>query len=317
MSDAVTNLIADARAPARPPRVSARLALRQRDSARAQRRFCAEMARLAVGCLHTELTLYPKPGLVSPVDNGSHADMTAAHFMRSLFALRHYFKRICQAGIDDAPFAELKRLGMAAEATMLRASGGVNTHRGAIFCLGLLCAAIGRTHAQQIAFTAPSVRAVLLMRWGQELGAHTQGDGASSHGLRAAAVHAVSGAREEAALGLPSVFEVGLPTLLRTLGAGRSMRLARIDTLFALMAHVSDTNVVHRGGMAGADEVRSAARQFIEAGGTADAAWEARALACHRRFVALRLSPGGAADLLAASCLVHAVSARGGAWPAA
>ena len=304
-------------APVRKARASARALLRQGEIAHAQRRFCAETARLAIACLHTELTLYPKPGLVSPVDNGSHTDMNAAHFMRSLFALRHYFKRICQAGIDDAPFSELKRLGVAAEATMLRASGGINTHRGAIFSLGLLCAAIGRTHAQRVAFHAPGLRAVLLMRWGQELGAHTHGGGDDSHGLRAAALHAVSGAREEAALGLPSVFEVGLPALLRTLGAGRSMRLARIDALFALMAHISDTNVVHRGGTRGAGIVRSAAQAFIAAGGTADGGWEARALDCHRRFIAMGLSPGGAADLLAATCLVHAVTTRGGAWPAA
>lgn len=298
-------------------RVPHTLARARREAAREDRRFCAEAARLAVGCLHTELTLYPKPGLVSPMDNGSHADMGAAHFMRSLFALRHYFKRICQAGIDDAPFSALKQLGMAAEISMLRASGGVNTHRGAIFSIGLLCAAIGRTRANRVAFSAASLRAVLLLRWGQELGVHTRADGIVSHGLRAAALHAVSGAREEAALGLPSVFEVGLPALLATLKAGRSMRLARIDALFALMAHISDTNVVHRGGAAGADIVRGEARRFIDAGGTACADWERRAVACHQRLVALRLSPGGAADLLAATCLVHAVTTRGGAWPAA
>jgi triphosphoribosyl-dephospho-CoA synthase len=302
---------------ARSPATRAPRARVRREAVRDARRFCAEVARLAVGCLHTELTLYPKPGLVSPVDNGSHADMNAAHFMRSLFTLRHYFKRICQAGIDDAPFAVLKQLGVAAEARMLGASGGVNTHRGAIFSIGLLCAALGRTRAECVAFTPAALRAVLLVRWGQELGVHTQGDGAESHGLRAAAQHAVSGAREEAALGLPSVFEVGLPALLATLKAGRSMRMARIDALFALMAHISDTNVVHRGGVAAADTVRLEARCFIDAGGTASADWEASAIACHQRLVAQRLSPGGAADLLAATCLVHAVTTRGGAWPAA
>lgn len=58
-----------------------------------QARFAREVARLAVGSLHVELCLYPKPGLVSPVDNGSHDDMDAATFMRSLFSLRHYFKK--------------------------------------------------------------------------------------------------------------------------------------------------------------------------------------------------------------------------------
>jgi triphosphoribosyl-dephospho-CoA synthase len=280
--------------------------------ARAERAFCARIARLAIACLHTELTLYPKPGLVSPVDNGSHADMTAATFMRSLFALRHYFARACQAGIDGAPFAVLKRLGIEAERRMLGATGGINTHRGAIFSLGLLCGALGHARAQGARATPAALRAIVLERWGRELAAHTQAVHTNSHGLQAALLHAASGAREEGALGLPSVFEVGLPALQRTLAAGRGMYHARIDALFALMAHISDTNVLHRGGVQGALTVRQHAGRFLELGGTANPHWRAGALECHRVFVAHRLSPGGAADLLAATCLVHACTAP---WP--
>ena len=275
---------------------------------RALRRFCSETARIAVTCLHTELVLHPKPGLVSLIDNGSHTDMTAVTFMRSMFALRHYFARICRAGIDDAPFAQLKQLGIEAESRMLRATSGINTHRGAIFSLGMLCAAIGRARAQGMSMGGDSLRAIMLIRWGDELAAHTLADGALSHGLRVADLHAASGAREEGALGLPSVFEVGLPALRRTLAAGRSMRHARIDALFALMAHVSDTNVFHRGGAAGASTVKQQANWFVAMGGTAHPHWRAYALKCHRLFVEQKLSPGGAADLLAATCLVYAVT---------
>ncbi|MDB5949565.1 MAG: Triphosphoribosyl-dephospho-CoA synthase MdcB [Massilia sp.] len=281
---------------------------RPMDNARALSRFCAETARIAVGCLHTELVLYPKPGLVSLVDNGSHADMTAVTFMRSLFALRHYFALVCRAGFDDAPFSSLKQLGIAAEARMMRATGGVNTHRGAIFSLGMLCAAIGRARAQGVPLNADALRALMLIRWGEELAAHTRPGGATSHGAQVADVHAVSGAREEAALGLPSVFEVGLPAMRRTLAAGRSMYLARIDALFALMAHVSDTNVFYRGGAHGALTVKQQATGFLDLGGTAHPHWRARALESHRILVGQKLSPGGAADLLAATCLVYFVS---------
>ena len=287
---------------------------------RAPRRLGGETARIAVGCLYTELVLYPKPGLVSLVDNGSHADMTAATFMRSLFALRHYFARICQAGVDNAPFCVLRQLGIEAEARMLRATGGVNTHRGAIFCLGMLCAAIGRVRAQGMlldnsldaALGADQLRAVMLIRWGDALADHTLAGGATSHGLQVAEMHAASGAREEVALGLPSVFDVGLPALRRTLAAGRGMHLARIDALFALMAHVSDTNVFYRGGARGALVVKQQAQGFLDIGGTAHPHWREYALRCHRLFVGQKLSPGGAADLLAATCLVHAVTSGGG-----
>jgi triphosphoribosyl-dephospho-CoA synthase len=265
------------------------------------------VARCAIRSLYAELTLYPKPGLVSLVDSGSHADMDASTFMRSLFALRHYFARICRAGFDDLPFAHLKLLAIEAESRMLRATGGINTHRGAIFCLGLVCAAAGRATAQGMAVAPGSLRAVLLISWGAELAAHGTVAGADSNGLRAARLHGAGGAREEGAQGFPSVFDAGLPALRRTLAQGRSMRHARIDALFALMAQASDTNVYHRGGAEGARNVREHALRFIEAGGTGDRQWQERAIESHRVFCAQRLSPGGAADLLAATCLVHAL----------
>ncbi|MES2149106.1 MAG: triphosphoribosyl-dephospho-CoA synthase MdcB [Pseudomonadota bacterium] len=282
-----------------------------RRDVQAERRFCCETARQTVACLHAELTLYPKPGLVSPVDTGSHDDMTASTFMRSLFSLRRYFARIAQAGIDNAPFAVLRQLGIEAEQRMLAATKGVNTHRGAIFCLGLLCAARGQAYAQGVTPSAQALRALLLIRWGEALCAHANEDRAQSHGQRVAALHAAGGAREEAALGLPSVFEVGLPSLQRALGAGRSMQMARIDALFTLMAHVSDTNVYHRGGVQGAALVREQARCFLADGGTGQPEWRRRAIECHQLFVAHRLSPGGAADLLSATLLLHAFISRG------
>jgi triphosphoribosyl-dephospho-CoA synthase len=269
--------------------------------------FCQHIARLAVRSLYAELVLYPKPGLVSPVDNGSHQDMNAATFMRSMFALRRYFLHIAEAGMQDAPFHVLKQLGIEAEARMMRATGGINTHRGAIFCLGLLCAAIGRCRAKGTALRPAAIQATLLIHWGRELGAHSGAAAAPSHGIEARRRYAASGAREEGACGFPSVFGVGLPALQGALAAGRGLRRARIDALFALMAHISDTNVYHRGGEQGALTVRRQARSFIARGGTAAPDWEEGALACHRSFVAARLSPGGAADLLGAVCLLQAV----------
>lgn len=268
--------------------------------------FCQHIARLAVRSLYAELALYPKPGLVSLVDNGSHEDMTAATFVRSMFALRRYFLHITHAGMAGASFEELKHLGIVAEARMLRATAGINTHRGAIFCLGMLCAAIGRCHALGVPLAPAAIRDTLVAHWGLALGAHGCDAGARSNGTRARLRYAASGAREEGARGFPSVFDVGLPALRRTLARGGGMRRARVDALFALMASISDTNVYHRGGIAGALTVRRQARAFVARGGTAAPDWEARALACHRDFVAARLSPGGAADLLGGACLLHA-----------
>ncbi len=294
--------------PARALAAAARLTANPKPRRHAAYALSREVALRAVRSLYHELALYPKPGLVSFVDNGSHADMNAATFMRSLFSLRHYYARICRAGYDGAPFAELKKLGIAAERRMMAATQGINTHRGAIFALGLLCAAMGRVRSLHMTLTPAALRTALLLHWGEELAAHTQASG-KSHGLQAAARHAASGAREEGALGLPSVFDVGLPALQATLSRGAPMLHARIDAIFALMAHISDTNIYHRGGAKGADTVRHSARHFQQQGGTANPQWKEHALDCHRRFVAQRLSPGGAADLLAATCLVHSLTA--------
>jgi triphosphoribosyl-dephospho-CoA synthase len=94
-------------------------ALLEREQRREGKLFCRQLARLALRSLYQELTLYPKPGLVSLIDNGSHDDMDASTFMRSLFSLRHYFLQIAAAGMNGAAFEELKQLGIAAETRML------------------------------------------------------------------------------------------------------------------------------------------------------------------------------------------------------
>src|SRR3954463_4860094 len=108
----------------------------------------AIIGRAAVRALYTELALSPKPGLVSPLDSGAHDDMDMTTFMRSLFALRGYFCAIAEAGAAGADFAELQALGLRAERRMLAATCGINTHRGAIFSLGLLAAAAGWLRAE-------------------------------------------------------------------------------------------------------------------------------------------------------------------------
>jgi len=292
---------------ARALAAAARLTAGRKPHRHAAHALSREVALRAVRSLYHELALYPKPGLVSLIDNGSHTDMDATTFMRSLFSLRHYFARICRAGYDGAAFAELKKLGIAAEQRMMVATKGINTHRGAIFALGLLCAAMGRVRALRMTLTPAALRTALLLHWGEELTAHTRAMG-DSHGLQAAARHAASGAREEGALGLPSVFDVGLPALQATLARRAPIHHARVDAIFALMAHISDTNIYHRGGAEGASTVRNAAHRFMALGGTANPEWQVHALECHQRFVAQRLSPGGAADLLAATCLVHSLA---------
>jgi len=264
------------------------------------------IALLAVRSLYRELALYPKPGLVSFNDNGAHRDMDAATFVRSLFSLRGYFAAITAAGMRDAGFAELQRLGIAAEARMLRATCGINTHRGAIFTHGILAAAAGYAIAHDIAPSDENLRAIVLANWSRELRAVAVAAAATpSHGQLMAARHGVTGARGEALRAFPSVFESALPALRGALDRGADTQHALLHVLFVLLAETPDTNVLFRGGDEGLRFIQAQAADFLERGSVFEAGWQGRAESLHSRCSLRNLSPGGCADLLAAAWFVH------------
>jgi triphosphoribosyl-dephospho-CoA synthase len=259
--------------------------------------------------LHDELALYPKPGLVSFVDNGSHADMTARTFVRSIVSLRDYFRQIAMLGASAPPFRDLQGLAIAAEQRMLQATAGANTHRGAIFTLGLLCAAAARyRHVTTEPLTAEFLRATLVETWGDALATHARHRD-PSNGQRVCRRYGLRGARDEAAAGLPVLFDRAVPALMRAHLAGLDRRHALLQTFFVLMAALDDTNLVHRAGLGGLQFARREAQAFLSAGGAHRPDALVHAEAIHRAFVARRLSPGGSADMLAAASWVVRVCA--------
>jgi triphosphoribosyl-dephospho-CoA synthase len=269
--------------------------------------------------LHDELMLAPKPGLVSPRDSGSHDDMDVHTFGRSLFALRRSFPAFALLGAQRAPFAALQACGLEAEARMLTATGGINTHRGAIFQLGLLCAAAGAlgTHGTTPPLARPltpdAIRAALRQHWGADLQAKAARPRCDTPGGRALQRHAgLRGAAAEAAAGLPTLFDNVWPALREALAAGLDSRHARLHALMHGVAALDDTTLVHRGGLAGLHWAREQARAWLAAGGAFQPDALQRADALHRAFVARRLSPGGAADLLSAACWLQRVTGAAG-----
>jgi triphosphoribosyl-dephospho-CoA synthase len=290
---------------------AAKLALRPaRPTKRLQRGVLAEtIADQAVLALLHELAAWPKPGLVSYVDSGSHTDMDAAMLHSSAEALRPFFADLARAGKDGSDMACLRAIGLRAEAAMMSATGGVNTYRGAIFGLGLLCAAAGTVAkiSTDGAAVAPARLGVIVMRrWAADIGRGPIP--LFSHGAAALRRYGAGGARGEAAGGFRSVYEVGWPAL----SEGRSLQpddpdAPPVQVCFALIAAVCDTNLLHRGGADGMRYASEAACSFLSQGGVGAADWRARAAAVHAAFVARRLSPGGCADLLAMTLFVDAL----------
>jgi triphosphoribosyl-dephospho-CoA synthase len=263
------------------------------------------LARVAVTAMRDELQAYPKPGLVSPIDSGAHADMDFTLMCRSADSLAQPFTALAAAGRAGQSFEQaLMPIGIEAERGMLVVTGGVNTHRGAIFSVGMIVAAIARAQVLSPALSPAAIREVLRSTWGDALEAHAVRDGETSHGAQVRRRTGRDGARREAALAFPSVFETGIPAYRTALQAGLDANAASLQTLFALMASIDDTTVLYRGGLEGGSFVRESAAGFLADGGCHQPGWFEKAEALHRAFIARNLSAGGCADLLACTLLV-------------
>lgn len=252
--------------------------------------------RLAVAALVGEVSLYPKAGLVSLIDTGSHTDMDAQTFLRSARAITGYFGKIAQAAADDAPFAALKKIGQRAEARMFAATSGINTHRGAIFSLGLLAAAAGvacrdgRTSVVDLCTTVAT-------RWGADILA-SRPPTDHSHGAQVRATYGAPGAREEAASGFPTVLLYTMPAYREAFDASGQRTISALHAFYAGMAILEDNNLLYRAGPEGLAYAQARADGFMRAGGMLASDGFERARDMHNDFTARWLSPGGSADLL-------------------
>ena len=294
----------------------------------------AQLARFARDALIEEARLTPKPALVDARGSGAHVDLDLATMLRSAHALEPTFEALARASRGATPGnalrTDLARIGRAGEAAMMRATSGSNAHRGAIWIVGLLVAGAtivhtpaddasafargghprgGRPHATEIAETAAQIA-----RFDDLLARPVQ-----SNGERVRQRYNVGGARREAQDGFPHVIRVGLPALHAARAQGQDEAAARVDALLAIMASLDDTCVLHRAGLAGREAAKAGAQRVRDAGGIATRAGRAAFDALERALLALNASPGGAADLLAATLFIdkwvdHRIGGRTVSW---
>lgn len=265
------------------------------------------LTHLACNALQQELDTTPKPGLVDQHDSGAHTDMDYALMKRSIAALRPYFVQIAQAGQQgNTDHATLSRIGIEAERAMLKATGGVNTHRGALFSLGLAVAQ-GNKGSRACSLSEQSgERTKVQSNKASDLQAgiirlasqfpDTQG----THGSHAVSQYQAKGALAMAREGYEQLFNDWLPFLCELQQQGDPY--AHHKTLLRIMAQLDDTNVLHRCGAEVAQRVKAEAATLL-----ADFSPD-RLEAMNRRYTAENISPGGAADMLALTIFIHAIT---------
>lgn len=282
--------------------------------------FARRVGQNAQRALLCEVAVTPKPGLVDRRNAGAHRDMDVFTFIDSACALRDYFEQCARVGLAHrgrdaaACFDALRVPGLLAEADMRAATGGVNTHKGAIFSLGVFCAALGMGFDGEECDVMAALERCAEMtraRMAEELERARTG-AARTFGERLYRRSGIGGVRAEAAGGFASVREAGLPRLRAALDAGLNLNDAGLCVLVALMARMEDTNALRRGGEEGARKLRQRAQRLDEemtaflASGRAGQKmedWRAYMEAWDGEASEAGISPGGCADLLAMTLL--------------
>lgn len=249
------------------------------------------VADLAERALRLELDTTPKPGLVDRQDNGAHKDMDYALMSKSISALRPYLTRLAVESAKDIDPAKIKEIGIEAEKAMLKATGGVNTHKGALFCIGLSVAAASCLACSTGAVEAYSFKE-LVSRVASEIPSAR-----GTHGAEAKRSFKAVGALENARAAYPELFTDWLP-YYRSL-EGDPFRCHK--TLLHIMTTLDDTNILHRRGAEGLAHAEAEAARLLE-----DFS-ESGLSSLNKNFIRENISPGGSADMLSLTIFINSI----------
>lgn len=282
------------------------------------------IAHLATQALQAELDTTPKPGLVDKDNNGAHRDMDYALMQRSIDTLHPYFVKLALLGFADTlpTHTAIRDIGIEAERAMLSATNGVNTHKGALFSMGL--AVVAAAHEERK--IAANEEQILKERNGGEdvlvslqttikALAASFPDTSGTHGSKAKLLSkgttAIKGALDNAREGYEMLFAEWLPFYIERRKERDAHTLHK--TLLRIMCDLDDTNVIYRTDLATAEEVKQEARALLDSFSKAHTAEDkekriaAELLALKdmdKRYTARNISPGGAADMLSLTIFI-------------
>lgn len=251
------------------------------------------IAHLATQALQAELDTTPKPGLVDKDNNGAHRDMDYALMQRSIDTLHPYFVKLALLGCADAlpTHASIRDIGIEAERAMLSATNGVNTHKGALFSMGL--AVVAAAHEKNTDSLQTTIKALAASF------PDTNGTHGSKAKLLSKGTTAIKGALDNAREGYEMLFAEWLPFYIERRKERDAYTLHK--TLLRIMCDLDDTNVIYRTDLATAEEVKQEARVLL------DSFSKAALKDMDRHYTTRNISPGGAADMLSLTIFIGSI----------
>ena len=271
------------------------------------RKHCDYVASLAVKALLYEVCATPKPGLVDRNNSGSHIDMDFYSFLDGSGCLFSYFSKACSIGFSCKNpyecFALLKKAGKEAEKDMFFSTCGVNTHKGAVYTMGILvCAAAiaGIEERKNTDLILDICRKMTKGTCEKELENALLSGNCTTGGEKAFSLYKVTGIRGEVENGLPSV-KTGLEILEKELSDGKSNDDASASALLTVMTVLRDTCLISRGGPDAEEFARKKALDILAIEGEKSNYIKQM----DEEFISRNLSPGGCADMLAACWFLH------------
>ena len=251
------------------------------------------IAHLATQALQAELDTTPKPGLVDKDNNGAHHDMNYALMQRSIDTLHPYFVKLALLGCADAlpTHTSIRDIGIEAEKAMLSATNGVNTHKGALFSMGL--AVVAAAHEENTDSLQATIKALAASF------PDTNGTHGSKAKLLSKGTTAIKGALDNAREGYEMLFAEWLPFYIERRKERDAHTLHK--TLLRIMCDLDDTNVIYRTDLATAEEVKQEARALL------DSFSKAALKDMDRHYTTRNISPGGAADMLSLTIFIGSI----------
>lgn len=251
------------------------------------------IAHLATQALQAELDTTPKPGLVDKDSNGAHRDMDYALMQRSIDTLHPYFVKLALLGCADAlpTHTSIRDIGIEAERAMLSATNGVNTHKGALFSMGL--AVVAAAHEKDTDSLQTTIKALAASF------PDTNGTHGSKAKLLSKGTTAIKGALDNAREGYEMLFAEWLPFYIERRKERDAHTLHK--TLLRIMCDLDDTNVIYRTDLATAEEVKQEARALL------DNFSKAALKDMDRHYTTRNISPGGAADMLSLTIFIGSI----------